>query len=766
MGTMIARVVVPVPIDKAFDYLVPESMESRVQVGCRVVVPFGRRILTGLVVETSNEETDVSRLKAISDILDSSPSLTSEMLQLSRWIAEYYMCGWGEVVRAMLPSGAGLERINSDAPGPKVRIKKERHLQLVSRVTDQKALEDLKGEVRGHQQHAVLHTLYEFQNEGSDVPSVSETLARSGASSSTVKSLEKRGMLRIVEKEVLRTPLGDLPANPPKPPMHTLHTAQVEALSKINNAITASRFETFLLHGVTGSGKTEVYIAALKEAQKQGKTGIVLVPEISLTPQTVTRFRAHFGDIIAVLHSRMSPGERFDAWRALRSGRFPIVIGPRSAILAPLSNIGLVIVDEEHEGSYKQFDPAPRYHARDVAVMRASMNKAVCILGSATPSLESYSNAQIHGKYTYLSMPERVPVPGKKAAPLPQVRTIDLTLEKKKKQLIGVLSKPLKEAIGQRLAKEEQIILLQNRRGYSSILLCQSCGWSPMCEDCAVTMTYHKVQHHLRCHYCGRTQRIMRKCGNCGGSDLSRLGAGTQRVEEEIEAHFPTARILRMDLDTTTKKNAHHNILSQFGRREADILIGTQMVAKGLDFGYVTLVGVINADAGMLLPDFRADERTFQLLTQVAGRAGRASRPGEVLLQTRNPQHPVLRYALHHNYTLFAKSALDQRRMLQYPPFGRLIRIEFKGPNEDTLEQVSQAWAHHLPALPEVQVLGPQPALISKIQKQYRFHVILKASKSVSYTALREMITAAGKQSKSLPKGYRMAIDIDAVSLF
>ena len=759
---MIARVVLPLPLDKAFDYRVPESMASAHLVGCRVVVPFGRRILTGLVVATEAGEQDTSNLKSIQDRLDPTPSLTAEMLTLARWIADYYMCGWGEAIRAMLPSG-----INLAAPQKTtVKVKKQRHLTLVRSIEGPERLELLKKELKGPQQHAVLNALYAFQQEGVDIPSVTETLARSGAGSSTVKSLEKRGMLRIVEKEVLRTPLGDMPANPGAPPSHTLHAAQVDALSKINEAILAQRFETFLLHGVTGSGKTEVYIAALKEAQKQGKTGIVLVPEISLTPQTVTRFRAHFGDIIAVLHSRMSPGERYDAWRALRAGRFPIVIGPRSAILAPLANIGVIIVDEEHEGSYKQFDPAPRYHARDVAVMRASMNNATCILGSATPSLESYANATLKKKYSYLSMPERVPVPGKAAASLPSVRTIDLTLEKRKKQLTGILSKPLKEAIRQRLAKEEQVILLQNRRGYSSVILCQTCGWSPMCEDCAVTMTYHKVQHHLRCHYCGKTQRIMRKCAHCGGTDLSRLGAGTQRVEEEIEAHFPTARLLRMDLDTTSTKNAHHKILGQFGRREADILIGTQMVAKGLDFGHVTLVGVINADAGMLLPDFRADERTFQLLTQVAGRAGRASRPGEVLLQTRNPQHPVLLYAINHNFESFAQAALQQRQLLQYPPYGRLVRIEFKGPEEQKVEQLSQAWAKNLPVHPAIQVLGPQPALIGKIQKQYRFHVILKVPKKISHDVLEEHISAANKQSKNLPKGYRMAIDIDAVSLF
>lgn len=823
---MIAQVVVPIPIDKAFDYLVPEPMQSKNLAGCRVVVPFGKRLLTGMVVSTSEATGDLSRLKSLVDLLDSTPSMTEEMLTLSKWIAEYYMCGWGEVIRAMLPSGIdfrntytvhfsareleqaslsakqkdilhtiqshdgstldvlqkqdktislsalrrleqeGLVRVESTLKKPSVRIKKARHLTLVSSPATHEDLETLKKEVRGPQQQAVLDILYDLKQEGNVLPSVSETLSRSGAGSSTIKSLEKRGMLRIVEKEVLRTPLGDMPASPPKPPLYTLHQAQSEALSTIQAAILAERFETFLLHGVTGSGKTEVYIAALKEAQKQGKTGIVLVPEISLTPQTVTRFRAHFGDIIAVLHSRMSPGERYDAWRGLHEGRFPIVIGPRSAILAPLSNLGIIIVDEEHEGSYKQFDPAPRYHARDVAVMRAAMNKAVCILGSATPSLESYSNATLKSKYTYLSMPERVPVPGKKAAPLPQIRTVDLTLEKKKKQLTGILSKPLKEAISQRLAKEEQVILLQNRRGYSSIVLCQTCGWSPMCEDCAVTLTYHKVQHHLRCHYCGKTQKIRRRCLNCGDTDLSRIGAGTQRVEEEIEAHFPTARVLRMDLDTTSTKNAHHKILSQFGNREADILIGTQMVAKGLDFGFVTLVGVINADAGMLLPDFRADERTFQLLTQVAGRAGRAERPGEVILQTRNPRHPVIQYAINHNYELFAHNALEQRRQLQYPPHGRLVRIEFKGPDEQHLEKVAQEWAGKLPPHPEILVLGPQPALIGKIQKQYRFHVILKVPKKIGYEALSEWIATATRQAKNLPKGYRMAIDIDAVSLF
>ena len=830
---MIARVAVPLPLPKTFDYNIPETFTSTVSPGCRVLVPFGNRVLTGVVVSlakppslenTSSQTTDSkTRLKSILDVVDEIPALTDELLELTRWMADYYMCGWGEVIRAALPSGidfqqqyivyptsssrahsghvhpllshidasngltlkelrqldksanlaslrrlerAGHVHIELALGKPKVRVKKAKHVELDGALREEEAFHIAKEQLPGKKQQHLLETLFLSTREDTSSPLLSDVLKKAGASSATAKSLEQRGLLRIFDQEVLRTPLGDLPAHPEKPPQHTLHKAQRAALLDIKEAISAERFQTFLLHGVTGSGKTEVYISALKEARLRGKTGIVLVPEIALTPQTVSRFRAHFGDAVAVLHSRMSLGERYDSWRHIRKGRFPIVIGPRSAVLAPLTNLGIVIVDEEHEGSYKQFDPAPRYHARDVAVMRAARNEAVCILGSATPSLESYHNAITAKKYTYLSMPERVPVPGKAAALLPTVSTVDLSLEKKKHRLPGILADAMKTAIALRIEREEQVILLQNRRGYSAILLCQTCGWSPTCDDCAVTLTYHKAQHHLRCHYCGTVKKFVRRCGQCGGTDLARLGAGTQRVEEEIEAHFPSARYLRMDLDTTSGKNAHHKILDQFGRGAADILIGTQMVAKGLDFSRVTLVGVINADVGMHLPDFRADERLFQLLTQVAGRAGRASRAGEVLLQTRNPKHPVIRFAMHHDYEQFARTTIEQRRELGYPPFGRIHRIEFKGPEEHVVEQLAQQWARCLTSREHVQILGPQPALISRVQKLYRHHVILKAHRSVPNQVLRSMITEATQKNSALPRDYRMIIDIDAVSLF
>ncbi len=818
-------------MDRAFTYRVPDELAEDAQVGSRVLVPFGPRRLTGLIVAEEPAPDPTLKLKSVLDVLDDEPAFTPEMLRLTKWMAEYYVCGWGEVVKAALPTGtevetqytvvrtdkyidvqvrgavgkkviayldehrtvslsglrkdlgdigmATLRRLEGDGlltiemalSKPKVRIKRQKHMRLAPAFQSPEAVRDLGVQLRGEKQVAVVEALAALLMDGYAAPRQAEVLVRSGAAATTVRSLAKKGIVEVFEQEVIRSPLGDMPVDAGKPPVRDLHRGQQQALDRINSAIDAGRFETFLLHGVTGSGKTEVYIAALKDVLARGKSAIILVPEIALTPQTVSRFRAHFGDQIAVLHSRMSLGERYDAWRQLRAGRYRIVIGPRSAILAPLTNIGLIVVDEEHESSYKQFDPAPRYHARDVAVLRAHLNNAACILGSATPSMESWTNAH-WGKYTLLSMPDRVPVPGRKAAPLPTVTIIDLALEQKKKQLHGAFSNPLREAIQKRLDREEQVILLQNRRGYAPILECESCGWSPTCPDCSVTFTYHKPMRQLRCHYCGRTQRTPRTCPKCGESELSLLGSGTQRVEEELLQVFPAARILRMDLDTTTKKNAHHKLLDLFGRGEADILLGTQMVAKGLDFGRVTLVGVINADMGLLLPDFRAEERIFQLLTQVAGRAGRASLQGEVILQTRNPGHAVLRYACNHDYVGFVEAALPDRRMLNYPPFGRVVGIEFRGMQEREVEKIAKKWTEAFQRiltrkkLIAVEVMGPHPAFIGRIKRQYRFHTIVKAVRSSNIPALQPMLAEATRQTGSLPRGYHIGVDVDPVALF
>ena len=807
------------PLDTTFTYAVPDALAPDAQIGCRVLVPFRNRHLTGVIVAEGPDPATLDfRVKPIADVLDDAPALSDDMLRLTKWIADYYVAGWGDVLQTALPSGTNvrterrLSRTAADpgdwahhTPGqriladleryenttlsalrkrlgdvvplalirrmaddgvlslrttlrdPSVSIRTNTHVRFAPNVRDASA-DDLKAALRGAKQRAVIDALDAFRNVGTPEPLRTDVMEQAEASYSTIRSLVEKGLLETLEKEVLRSPLEDLPA-PAPPPNHTLHDAQQQALDAIVHAIEESRYETFLLHGVTGSGKTEVYIAALKRVLNEGKTGIILVPEIALTPQTVQRFRAHLGNTIAVLHSQMSTGERYDAWRALRDGRFSVAIGPRSAIFAPLENIGLIVVDEEHESSYKQFDPSPRYHARDVAVMRAHMNDAVCVLGSATPSLESTMNAR-WGKYTLLEMPDRVPTPSG-TAQLPDVQVLDLRTQRKKHQLNGLLSDPLREAIQDRLDRNEQVILLQNRRGYAPILECDDCGWVPECRDCSVTLTYHKADHTLRCHYCGYGTQRPRYCPDCGHASLSLLGSGTQRVEEELNAVFPDATTLRMDHDTTRQKGRHHDILQRF-RAGGDILLGTQMIAKGLDFERVTLVGVVNADTGLLFPDFRADERTFQLLAQVAGRAGRKNLAGEVYLQTRNPDHAAIRYALHHDYDGFAEETLQDRRPLGYPPFGRIATLAFRGPKRDRTERVARQWTRLLQAHAEsVEVFGPQPALVERVERQYRYATTLRYRGSTPHV-IQQAIRRARDEAGSVPNGYHVAIDIDA----
>lgn len=820
------QVALPLPIDQLFTYRVPPAFQGLAQPGCRVLVPFGTRRLTGVVVPVDPPESPPTSLKPILDVLDAEPVLTEELLDLTRWMADYYLCSWGEVIRAALPPGLEVEsqqrlylaqqplkelhgraaeilrfvtahpgttiqhlrqtlgripyallhrlrakgylRIEEALSAPRVQIKTERHVRFTPAYQAPAARAQLQHLLRGIRQRTLVEALEAFQLEGKSEPAQRDLLARAGATAATLRRLVALGVLEIVEKEVIRSPLEDEPP-PPSPPQYSFYPEQAAALERIEAAINAQRFEAFLLHGVTGSGKTEVYIAALKQVRAQGRTGIVLVPEIALTPQTVRRFRAHFGDEVAVLHSRMSDGERYDTWRQLRAGHYPIVIGPRSAVLAPLSNLGLLVVDEEHERSYKQFDPAPRYHARDVAVYRARHNQAVCILGSATPSLESYANAR-SGKYTLLEMRRRAPTVGQQPARLPTIRIIDL--RHTRLQEGSPLSPPLARAIAERLERGEQVILLQNRRGFAPVLECTHCGWAPHCPHCSVTLTYHKVHHQLRCHYCGYATGRPTLCPQCGQPTLLPLGAGTQRVEEALTMHFPEARILRMDLDTTRAKRAHYRLLDRFGRGEADILIGTQMVAKGLDFARVTLVGVVNADVGLLLPDFRAEEHTFQLLMQVAGRAGRADRPGEVLLQTRNPNHRIFRYLLRHDFAGLARELLAERRQLGYPPYARLAITECSGPDEARVQEQLQTWTaqfHTLlaqtPGNHCVEVLGPGPALHERLQGRYRYQTLIKVARQPEAPALQPLLRQALEATGPLPQGYRLTLDIDPAGL-
>ncbi len=795
------------PVDGVFSYTVPDEFASEARPGARVVIPFGRRTITGVIAKVSEANGE---LKDILDVLDETPSFTQEFLDLTRWISEYYVCAWGDVLRAALPAGASIEsRLTArlvrppqdgdsagaeevfDAlhAGPRTvqsilgngithhRLRRLRDSGMIEldqelqpatvrpktvtfvTLTVEGRAPDAVDSLSGVRQKAILEVLQQEADEGL---SQRELLSRTGGSSSTVKSLVARGMVATEQREQIRESYLQPDVSPPS---IELHAAQREALAAISDALDRRSSRTFLLHGITGSGKTEVYIQALKHTLAQGRTGIVLVPEISLTPQTVRRFRAHFGDRVAVLHSRMSPGERFDAWRLLRDGRYEVAIGPRSAVFAPLANVGLIVVDEEHEASYKQFDPAPRYHARDVAIIRARSEGATCVLGSATPSLESLVNAR-SGKYELIRMADRVPVAGGRPAQLPTVRVVDLTWERKVKRLQGGLSYPLREAIGARLDRREGTILLHNRRGYSPVLVCMACGHTPECRDCSVSLTYHQTGRHLRCHYCGRVERLPEQCPECGEDALDRLGAGTQRIEEEIAEVFPAARVLRMDLDTTSRKNAHQDILDAFGGGEADILLGTQMVAKGLDFPRVTLVGIVDADTGLLLPDFRAAERSFQLLMQVAGRAGRADLPGEVILQTRRPEHPAVIAASQHDYDLFATTELADRQALGYPPFGRLAVVEFRGKDRSATSATAAEWSHLASSVNgQIEILGPEPAMIGRVRRDFRFQTILKAPAELGPYALSRTVAAASAAFGRPPSGVRINVDIDALGV-
>jgi primosomal protein N' (replication factor Y) len=638
----------------------------------------------------------------------------------------------------------------------------------------------------------VLKYLSESPN-GVSLPLI-KIVKESKSSLSSINTLVSRGLVTIKQREVKRSVSYELHESQQQ--NIVLNEHQQNALTQIDKAISENKFHSFLLHGITGSGKTQVYIEAMKSALAKGKTAIVLVPEISLTPQIVARFQFHFGDKVTVFHSKMSVGERYDAWRLAKRGDCSIVIGPRSAIFAPLKNLGLIVVDEEQEASYKQFDQTPRYHARDVAVVRAMESNAVVVLGSATPSIESYYNA-LTNKYKLIELPERVD-----NAALPEIEIVDMTTERqkifekfraerkvefekdtatarnsKRKPEFSSISSLLKEKINDRLTKKEGIILLQNRRGFSPFVECLDCGYVEMCDNCNVSLTYHITKKHLRCHYCGFVKNPPDVCPKCRSLELSYKGYGTQRIEEELQKMFAAAAISRMDLDTTAQKGSHDKILKQFASGEIDILLGTQMVAKGLDFSRVTLVGVISADIQMLLPDFRSAERTFQLLTQVAGRAGRTGAlKGEVIIQTYQPKHYSLKHATTHDFIGFYNEEINYRQELSYPPFSRIALIEIKGTNEADVTKHAIKFSEHLKSnLPkaggQLIILGPSEAAIPKLKNFYRWHILIKdlKSKDPSGKILKDVLTKAvnGYNNSNLAKNrsVKIIIDVDPVGM-
>ena len=730
-----AEVVFPTPLKQVFTYRVPGALENLVVPGMRCLVPFGRRRTVGLVTGlVGKAPAGVKVMKSIYSLLDTEPSLTSDLLQLGQWIADYYYCSLGESLFAMLPVEHRKNPITyiellPDAPQAQVELLLQSLPPL--RGVNFKSLQ--AGKVALTPRTKLLADALEKENfirfslEG----------RRSGAKN--------------------KTKLGKAQAPP------VLHAQQQAALSAIEGALGAASFKTFLLQGVTGSGKTEVYLRAIAKVIEKGQQAIVLIPEIALTPQTVERFTSRFGDQVAVLHSRLSPGERTLQWRRMALGEAKVAVGARSALFAPAKNLGLIVVDEEHESSYKQ-DKSPRYHARDAAVMRAQIGKAVALLGSATPSLESVHNART-GKYSFLAMPDRV-----NQRPLPKIKLINLREEwQVRGQDRPVLSMALEAAIRETLEKKEQVLLFLNRRGFNTLTLCMKCGEQVHCPNCSVPVTFHrgltvKGKPALLCHYCDWKGPVPEKCPQCLDGDIQQVGLGTEKVEEEMKAKFPGARIGRMDLDTTRKQGSHEDIITRFRNHEIDLLVGTQMIAKGHDFPGVTLVGIVGADTGLALPDFRSSEKVFQLLVQVAGRAGRAEKEGIIYLQTFNPDHAAIQAAQRHDTGGFWKNELELRQALNYPPFCRLAILMYQSPDEkkarEAAEKVGQLLDKAAPAY-QVQVLGPAPAAMFKLQSNYRFQILLKAAKASS---IRQLIQNLDSRM-TVPSGVLRVVDIDPQSM-
>lgn len=713
---MLVSVALPLPLFRNFTYEVDDAQADRARVGMRAVVPFRNKTQIGVIVAV-DEPAEGVKAKRVSSLPDVEPVMSESMLTLCRWLADYYIVPLGVAIRTALP--AALTSHATPEPARRTR----RAVEIVRELPS--LLERDKIFSRSKQQRA----LYELLESLGGRAAVEHLTERLHFSPSVLKGLVKSGLVGVSEEVVSRDPFSRRGVK--EPARHTPSAAQAAAISALS---VAGAGQVFLLHGVTGSGKTLVYIELLRRVVlEQAKTAIVLVPEIALTPQTVDRFRAVFGDDIAVLHSALSDGERYDEWLALKEGRKRIAVGARSAIFAPLDDLGAIIVDEEHESSYKQGE-APRYHARETAIVRARRDGAIVVLGSATPSVESWVNAT-SGKYALLTLPERAGV-----AQLPKVQVIDRREAKVKYSddrqaqdyLRLVVSEELEAALSDRLRKQEQSILLLNRRGYASFVQCGSCGFVATCPNCSISLTYHRAPERLVCHYCQHDEPLTTTCPECRGTILRQRGLGTQQVERLLVDRFPAARIARMDVDTTSGKWAHAEILDRVASGEVDILLGTQMIAKGLDFPNVTLVGVVDADVGINLPDFRASERCFQLLSQVAGRAGRGPKGGQVYIQTKVPDHHAVRCAVTHDYHAFVRQELDGRRSPPYPPTVRLANIVFSGLTEGATAEAAlrgASWLHALLArrpIDGVSVIGPAPCPVERIKNRWRWHLLVK----------------------------------------
>ncbi len=716
---MIVRVAIDLALDRLFTYEVPQTLQKKLAIGQLLSVPFGHREARGFAIEIGGEEKNASyALKPINAIIDETPFFSKELITLVRKVADYTASPLESVLKAALPASV-LKR--------NVRPRELMYIEM--------ALTPYKVELTKHQRWLYNQIV---RLGGGWMTSLCKELKTTPA---TIKELGRRGLVKVAVKARRRDPLAFKKILPTKP--LPLNPEQAKALSDI----LAKDKGTVLLHGITGSGKTEVYLQAIAKILAEDGGAIVMVPEIALTPQTVQRFASRFGDKVAVLHSALSDGERYDEWHRIRAGSARVVVGPRSAVFAPIKNLKLIVVDEEHETSYKQEDN-PRYHARDVAVLRGAVEGIRVVLGSATPSLESYLNAK-KGKYELSMMKNRAGL-----GQLPKVHLVEM-------QGGEIFSRELLDAIHVRLDRAEQTILFLNRRGYSTSMTCDGCGKVMECEECSIAYTYHKADSCLRCHVCGGWRELPQECPNCRGKSFTYKGIGTQRAEAALTKCFPRAKILRMDADSTSRKHSHDEILSAFRRGEAQILLGTQMIAKGLDFPNVTLVGVLNADSSLNMPDFRASERTFQLLAQVSGRSGRAELPGEVIIQSHNPSAPAITKAASANYEAFAEGELKERKIGYFPPFCHLAIINLKSKDMQEVADWAEMYAKSLQKCVGLTVSEAMPSALEKAEGYYRWQIVVRAKLASEIARAWRWIVEKRPPKKSL----KLAIDIDSLNV-
>jgi primosomal protein N' (replication factor Y) len=780
---MYVELIFPLPFRNSFTYSIPEELEEFTSIGVRAVAPFGKRTLTGYIINVSLTTDVKDKVKPVIDILDTIPVFDEHSLKFYQWLSDYYLCSLGEAIRLGIPYGTGVESkrkilvdkeitaqlhqseknkntikskilnaliikneisvsalqnlvnkknihyalralekkgaitILDELQDPKVRIKTVKYVKLKKPAAE---IYEFIPEIESRSPKQVSVLLYLISLKGKPAL-LSQVIKKTDAPHSSVTSLAEKDLVEIYEQEVERSYVEEYQEEIIN---FELTEKQKSVIDEVAKHFEPQSFQTYLLHGVTGSGKTQVYIELIKKVLSLNRTTLLLVPEISLTPQITSRLINNFGEVVSVIHSRMSHGERFDSWRRILKGKAKVVIGARSALFAPLKNIGVIIVDEEHDASYKQFDMSPKYNARDSAVVLGRIHNCPVLLGSATPSIESMNNAKTD-KYKLITLPDRID-----DAKLPKIQLVNVLVEKKKQRMENIFSKVLLDKIQDRLNKKEAIIILQNRRGFSTQIYCDDCGEIETCINCSVSMVYHINKNILQCHYCGFIKEVPKACSHCGSLAVKYFGTGTERVEDEVEYYFPGAKVKRIDSDAISRKASLSNILLEFQKGEIDILVGTQMVSKGLDFSRVTLVGVISAETNLWLPDFRADERTFQLLTQVSGRAGRSKTAGEVIIQTQNERRFALQKVLKNDYYGFYEKEIIDREKMGFPPFSRLCLIETKDLDIKKAEgAINDFYKELLPYKKWLKITPPSSAILARLKGFYRFHILIKSLK-------------------------------------